>query len=229
MSMKDDLLNDIRSLIQQRTISYTSASAVDDIYEGFVFAQVIETAREIPGADVHFQDVHLKPAKDLIFRAGPGRLHSTGQNYTHAVIELGTGIPPLEAHIGVKVRGISGVEHECDVLVLTTEEADICRRTHISPRVKDCVLAIECKYYTSPLSLSLAREFAGLKADLGNKPMPIFIASRSSAVLKRYFNAKGLKQEFNVIPSAREVQHLKSHTREAFKRHASRHNPAIDI
>jgi hypothetical protein len=229
VSRKDDLLNELRSLIKKGTVSYTSASAVHDIYEGFVFAQVVETAREIRRARVHFQDVGMRPAKDLVFRASPGRLHSTGQAYTHAVIELGPGIPLLEAHIGVMVRGTSGVEHECDVLVLTAEEASICRQTHISPRVKDCVLAIECKYYTSPLPLSLGREFSGLKADLGTKPTPLFVASRSSATLKQYLNAKKLKQEFNILPNEENIRFLKFHIREAFKSHASSHNATIDI
>lgn len=71
--------------------------------------------------------------------------------------------------MGVQVQGGSGVLRECDVVVLDADEAALCRRSRISPRASKCLLAIECKYYTTHLSLGQARGFAGLSADMGNR------------------------------------------------------------
>lgn len=224
-----DLLQEIRALLQAGTIAYTSESAVDDVYEGFIFAQVVATARSIPTASVHFADGNSEPTKDLVFRLSPGRLYSSNSTFTHAVIELGPGIPPLEAHIGVKVRGSTEVEHECDVLVLSSEEADRCRQNRTSPQAGKCLLAVECKYYTNPLELSLARGFTGLKSDLGNIRYALFAANRGSPNVKKFLSGRNLHHELTILPNTPSVPDLRWHIREAFKKHGSKHNPAIDL
>jgi len=110
-------------------------------------------------------------------------LYSAAQPYTHAAIDF-RGCPPLEAHIGVRVQGKSGILHECDVLVLPVAEAELSRANEVAPRGTRSLIAIECKYYTGYLSLQLARGFHGLHADLGVKN-PYFIANLQAQRVER--------------------------------------------
>lgn len=225
MATPNDLLNELRRLLRAGAISYTSASAASDTYEGFLFSLVVATARDC-NASVHFEDVHGDRVNDLTFRTSPGRLYFTAQDYTHAVIQFGPRAPLLEAHIGVMVQGNSGVRHECDVLVLDSDEARTCRQIGASPRSRKCILAIECKYYLATLPLGVARGFSGLKNDLGQTRV-IFSANTTSDKVKKYLAHHRLTQELQAVPGSAEIIHLRSHIREAFKAHVSRHDPSF--
>jgi hypothetical protein len=227
MTRASDLLDELEALLQAGAISYDSSSAAHDVYEGYIFALVVATARA-SRANVYFETVHGAMTNDLVFRTSPGRLYSTAQDYTHAVIQFGQIAPVLEVHVGVLVQGNSGVEHECDVLVLEAEEARTCRQVRASPRTRACILAVECKYYLAHLPLSMARGFAGLKDDLGNTHA-IFAANTTSNSVKKYLSHRKLTQEFDAIPGSREVEHLRTHIREAFKAHVNRYDPGFGI
>jgi hypothetical protein len=227
MTAVSDLLDELATLLQAGAISYNSASAASDVYEGYLFSLVIATARG-SDADIHFENVRGARVNDLIFRTTPGRLYSTAHDYTHAVIQFGPRAPALEVHVGVLVQGNSGVEHECDVLVLESGEARVCRQVGASPSTRKCVLAIECKYYLANLPLGLARGFAGLKDDLG-QTHATFAANANSNSVKRYLSHRKLTQEFGAVPGSREIEHLRTHVREAFKAYMSRHDPGFEI
>lgn len=227
MTLPVDLLAELRSLLGTASTSYSSASQTCDLYEGFLFALVVSTARD-RGARVTFEDVHGRPTTDLIFRTSPGRLSSKRRDYTHAVLAFGTA-PPVEVHVGVKVQGNSGVEHECDVLVLDAAEAQVCRQIGASPHSRRSLLAIECKFYTSSLPLHQARGFAGLKTDLGQTDA-IFVANTNSASAVKFLNHKrNLTQEFDALPASTQIAPLRSHIREAFKKHVLKYDPRFPI
>lgn len=227
MTTSSDLLDELQALLQAGAVSYDSASAANDVYEGYVFSLVVATAIASHAA-VHFETVRGIQVNNLIFRTSPGRLYSTAHDYTHAVIRFGQIAPALEAHVGVLVQGNSGVEHECDVLILEADEARTCRQVRTSPRTRSCILAVECKYYLAHLPLGMARGFAGLKDDLG-QTHAIFAANTTSNSVKKYLSHRKLTQEFGAIPGSSEVAHLRSHIREAFKAHVSRHDPGFII
>ena len=174
MTRIDDLITALASAVDDRPVSYNSASAAWDIYEGYVFGLVIRAAAAA-GGYVRYEDRFKNATDNLVFRTSPGMLYSTTQPYAHAVINF-RGCPPLEAHVGVRVQGRSGVLHECDVLVLPVAEAELSRTREVAPRGTRSLIAIECKYYAGHLSLQLARGFHGLHADLGVKN-PYFIAN----------------------------------------------------
>lgn len=227
MSVPPQLLTELRSLLGTAHTSYGNASEPHDLYEGFVFALVVSTARA-HGARVTYEDVHGKPTTNLVFRTSPGQLSSTRRDYTHAILRFGSA-PPLEVHVGVMVQGNSKVEHECDVVVLDAAEAQTCRQVKAPPRSARCHLAIECKYYTVRLPLHLARGFAGLKTDL-TKPDVIFVANANAASPAKFLNHhKNLKQEFGALPGTSQIEHLRSHIREAFKPHVIDHDPRFPI
>jgi len=226
MTTADDLLRDLRTHLRA-SISYTTASATNDVYEGFLFSLVVATARR-SGAVIRYEDVSGNVTNSLIFRTSPGRLYSTRQNYTHAVVEFGRA-PALEIHVGVQVQGNSGVEHECDVLVLYSDEAMLCRRIRTSPRAAKCLLAIECKYYTAHLPLGQARGFAGLSADLGRRAHPIFVANIGSGSVAQFLTGRNLSRELHVVSNAPEIEGVQSLIREAFKSHVGRRDSTLRI
>lgn len=125
MTRIDDLIAELTTAVGDRAVSYNSASAAWDIYEGYAFGLVIRAA-VAAGGRIGYEDRFGNSANNLVFRTSPGMLYSTAQPYTHAVIEF-RGCPALEAHIGVRVQGKSGVTHECDVLVLPSTEANLSR------------------------------------------------------------------------------------------------------
>jgi len=226
MSRVDDILHELRDRLVSNSISYTSASAANDVYEGFVFALVVDTAAGL-GAQVFYEDVHGRRTGDLLFRTSPGRLHSTRYPYTHAVVAF-DGTPELEVHVGVYVQGNSGVLHECDVLVLNRSEAVECRRFGVIPRCRRCLLAIECKYYCSGLPLGQARAFVGLNADLGSNKA-LFVANVTSDSVIRYLDHRKTNWEHHVLPGNPQVEHLCSELRKVFRRHVSQFNPRLSM
>jgi len=213
----DDLLADLTAAISGRPTTYNTKSAIWDVFEGYVFGLVIRAA-VAAGGSVIYEDVNgnRSPTR-LTFRTSPGMLHSTAHAYTHAVIDL-PDCDPLEAHVGVRVQGRSGVLHECDVLVLPAVEAALSRSKSVAPRGSRSLLAVECKYYTSHISLYLARGFHGLHSDLGLKH-PFFVANIRAARIERYLSYHQRRWENGVMPGTSEAAYLEGLIRDAFKQH----------
>jgi hypothetical protein len=136
------LLREIQRILGSVTTSYTTGFDIHDVFEGFVFAIAVDAGSSY-GAAVEYRNVNGKRTRHLRFRTSPGRIYSRTHPYTHAVLDFGDS-PPLEVHVGVQVLGRSGVLHECDVLVLPEEEAELCRQNDVAPKGNRCLLAIEC-------------------------------------------------------------------------------------
>ncbi len=216
MTVIDDLLREIEAAVSSRSMNYSSASAACDIYEGYVFGIVLRAAAAAGGV-ISFRDVHGFAPTRLAFRTSPGMLHSQVHAYTYAVLSFAD-CDPLEVHVGVRVQGRSRVLHECDVVVLPVEEADLSRTRQVAPRGYKCLLAVECKYYASHLSLHLARGFHGLHSDLG-LPHPFFVANIRAARVERYLSHHKRTWENEVLPGSQEANYVEGLFREAFKKH----------
>jgi hypothetical protein len=153
----------------------------------------------------------------FVFRTSPGYIFSTTRPYTHAEI-IFANKPPLEAHVGVRVVGKSGVLHECDVAVIEQAEAATCRQRQVPPRSSKVVIAVECKFYSTPLQLHLARAFIGLVSDMSAKK-PIFVTNSASDSLEKLLTGRDRHWEHNVIPAASlEVSRLRHEFQDAFKK-----------
>jgi hypothetical protein len=218
MTHIDDLISELTNAVGGRPVSYNSASAAWDVYEGYAFALVVRAALAAGGL-VRYDDRYGNQVTSLLFRTSPGMLYSTAHPYTHAVIRF-RGCPPLEAHVGVRVQGKSGVLHECDVLVLPASEAELSRNNDVAPRGTRSLIAIECKYYAGYLSLHLARGFHGLHADLGVKN-PYFIANIKAPRIQRYLTSLSRNWENGVVPGTQEAMYFMGQLREAFKKYQS--------
>ncbi len=218
MTRIDDLINELRAAVGGRPTSYNSRSAAWDIYEGYVFGLVLR-AGVASGGGLRFEDADGRPATRLVFRTSPGMIYSRAQRFTHAVLDL-PGCDPLEVHVGVRVQGRSRVLHECDVLVLPAAEADLARTKSVAPRGSRSLLAVECKYYGTHLSLYLARGFQGLHNDLGLKH-PFFVANINSPRVERYLSYHNRRWGHGVRPQSTEEACFIGALREAFKHHVA--------
>ncbi len=215
MTSSSDLLNQIRATLGRAVSpSHTSRSDVSDVFEAYIFALVVEAAR-VEGANVHFRNVDGSVTSTFLFRTSPGYLHSRRRNYSYAVIEF-QNKPTLEAHLGVRVSGQSSVAHECDVSVLWATEAQMCRNDRVLPRAMSVEIAVECKFYTTSVSLGLARSFIGLAADLTANHC-YFVVNTSSVNVEKLLARKGKHWNTMVIPAnGHEVQRLRNTFQTAF-------------
>jgi len=159
-----DLVIAIQAALGSTPASLNQSSPGSDLYELYVLGLVLTAARDL-GGSVAFEDVHRNVPATFVARTSPGYIYSDEQPYCHAIIRFNTG-SELEAHLGIRVEGASGVLHECDVAVLLRAEAITCRQLRVQPRQSRVILAVECKFYTVPIPLGLGRSFVGLAKDL---------------------------------------------------------------
>jgi len=145
-----------------------SAGAANDAFEVYVLTLALRAGREEGGAVTFESATSVASPSPLRFRTAPGSIYSTSMNYTHAAVSFASGLV-YEAHIGVYVEGLSGVLHECDLAIITADEARFCRRNQVHPKRADVLLTAECKFYTGKLGIALGREFLGTTADLGRE------------------------------------------------------------
>ena len=92
MTRIDDLIAELTSTVGDRTVSYNSASAAWDVYEGYAFGLVIRAA-VAAGGHVWYEDRFGNAANNLVFRTSPACSIPAAQPYTHAVIDF-RGCPP---------------------------------------------------------------------------------------------------------------------------------------
>ena len=214
------LLTEIRGALGSSiTPSLHAGSAGSDLFEAYIWALLIRAAR-LEGATVTYETVYNEQPVEFFFRTSPGHIYSTANPYTHAVLTF-DGSPPLEAHVGIRVRGKSGVLHECDVAVLYEAEAQHCRISEADPRSSKVLLAIEAKFYSANLSLGLARAYLGLTSDLSVKE-PCFVANISSVSVAKLLAARTRNWQDNVVPDSQGASRLLAFTQDVFHRYQAR-------
>lgn len=221
MAINDELLAQICNVLGTAiSPSLTTVSDTSDIFEAYTLSILLEAARE-EGANVAYRDVFGNTPSTFTFRTSPGYIFSRARPYTHAVIWF-PDKPPLEAHLGVRVVGRSGVLHECDVAVIEQAEAETCRRRQVPPRSSKVLIAVECKFYSTPLQLHLARAFIGLAADL-SAIQPVFVTNNQSPSLEKLLTGRGREWDHNVVPGAAgKAARLRYKFGEAFKHFKAR-------
>lgn len=176
------------------TTSGPAATAGNDLYEAFLFALVLRAARS-EGYQISFADGQGQPPTTFRLRRAPGRLASGG-TFTHAVLSLpNQSKDPLEVHTGVAVVGKSKVAHEADVLVLPEPVAQRCRQLNIDPSSRSAILVVEGKYYTTPLTLGMGRQFLGLHGELSTRFVMLAATVTHPSVVHLL---EGRKQQYEV-------------------------------
>lgn len=224
MPIRPDLLTDIQAALDSAlSPTLTSASAVSDVYEAYLFSLVLNAARA-QGATVTFACINGGMPNPFVFRTSPGYLNLRQRNYGFAVIQF-PDCPTLEAHVSIRVSGHSRVLHECDVSVLFKSEADVCRsrREHVAPRSHKLLIALEAKYYSTDLALHLGRGFLGLVRDI-SAHNAFFVINRDARSVERLLAHKREQWEHKVVPSeTMAVNRLTSALQKAFHNFQARH------
>lgn len=144
---------------------YASDTQTSDLYERYIFEIILSAARDESALVSYLDAFGNSSPQSLQFRESPGQIYVADKPYTHAILEF-PDKPLLEVHVGIRVRGVSKVAHECDVCVLYQDEADNCRIKKQEPDCSRLIIAVECKHYDSELNLNLARSFIGLASEL---------------------------------------------------------------
>ena len=176
--------------------SLTSASRSYALYEGFVFACVVEALGR-RGAQFEVHDRSDNPVTRLVFRAKRGRIYPPNVPYTFVLVRRGT--REYELHTDLQVEGRSKVLHELDVTLLDRDEAIRCRQAGVSPRHGKVVLLAECKFYGRSLPLEIGREFLGLSSEFTVRVKTIVSNVRSDSVGKMIASHKGTAN-FDISP-----------------------------
>lgn len=212
----DDLLAEISTNLAPAIVpGMNSALAASDLYEAYSLTLLKEAAETESGV-VTFSDRSGNQTNTLVFRTSPGNIFSTAANYTHAVVAF-PGQPLLEAHIGIKIQGRSGVLHECDVVVLRSAEAETCRQNAVHPRSHSVILATECKFYTGSIPLYLARAFMGLGSDISTDNC-YFVTNSESGSAERLLAHHHRNWEHRIVPRlGMDVTRLRNQFQKAFK------------
>lgn len=216
MPINDTLFNELSANLGtaiQPTLS--SASAVSDLFEAYVLTIVLRAA-QTEGASITYHDPAGAPTTTFVFRTSPGYLWSQTQPYTYAILRFPSR-EPLEAHLGVRVAGKSGVLHEFDVCVIRQSEAETARQNQVHPRSSKVLIGIECKFYTTSLSLGLARSFIGLGTDVSTKNT-VFVTNTQSDSVERLLTARSQQWANRLFPGATvDVDRLRHELQSAFK------------
>jgi hypothetical protein len=209
------LLSEIQAAIGTIPPSLTAASAGSDIFEAYTLSIVLDAA-ESEGATIDFRNVDGSVPAIFTFRTSPGHIWSDAQPYSHARIQF-PNIPLLEAHLGVYVSGKSGLIHKADVLVLRAEEADFARDNDVPPRSKRCLIAAECKFYSSAPRIGIGRGFVGLCSDLSSREC-FFVTNISSDSVEKLLEHKRKKWQSPVEPGQQvAVNRLRNAVQDVFK------------
>lgn len=230
MTIEDQLLAEIQSTLGSAIAPSLIRSDPSGVFEGYILSLVLRAAiKEGARTPIQYRDVHGNIPTIFEFRTSPGYIASKAKSYTHAVIEF-PNKPILEVHVSVRVKGSSKVLHECDVAVITQEEANRCRKESrparpgspslwVSPDSSKVVLAVECKFYKkADLGLNLARSFIGLTSDISSRCNNYFVTSTSSESIEVLLSNKSKIWYRNIIPAeAKEVEMLRNAFQTTFR------------
>lgn len=170
------LLNQIDANLGAAVSSSTQNSrAVDNPYEAFLYGLVLRAARTMDAKAVAWQNLTGPNGDEVRLRGGPGEVFSP--NFSFATLTFGGNLV-FELHQGVRIRGISGVAHECDIVALHAGRGAWRRARTEQPQPIDTFLAIEAKAYDATrIGLGIGRAVLGLRTDLQLRRV-LFVAAR---------------------------------------------------
>ena len=223
MSDREDLLAEIRAVLPPGGALQIEQSELNDLFEAYVLSGLVWAA-QAEGWTVSLHDMNETLANGALFRRSPGNIYASpgSQNFTHFVLAR-AGVPPLEAHIGIKLTGKSDVEHECDVALLPQDAAQLCRRHHVHPRSRSLIFSAECKFLAGNVPLYLGRGFVGLVTELRSQYGEChFVVNTSSChVMKMLARQKRHRHE-EVRPGTGRFETFQSACRETLQSYLMR-------
>lgn len=181
--------------------AYDDKAKANDYFEAFIFTTLLEEAVANAWA-VTIVDTAGAEQQELLLRAAPGSFENPTQPYTHAVLSR-RGAFDLEAHVGVKVRGASGVLHEADLLLLPRAVAESCREDDQAPEVRQCTGLFEAKFIEArSVPLGYGRGLLGLDCDMLQLPRVALVTTRPSDSVDALLRSWSIAHVGEVLPRA---------------------------
>ncbi|WP_163507259.1 hypothetical protein [Fodinicola acaciae] len=141
---RDDLIKVVESALTVLSSVYRESAAKSDLYEAALMTVAVG-ATQAAGGMCLLTDDGRNPSQELTFRRSPGNLW-LGQ-FSHVRASFVNPGRALEIHLGVYVMSGSRVQHECDVAILDSVEAERSRQGRIHPRHSKLITSIEAKCY----------------------------------------------------------------------------------
>src|SRR5258706_13877596 len=123
--------------------SALSKKKTHSLFEIYVFKLILQAAGN-KRADIKYKDGYGDLYPIPAFRTGPHQIKDLSYVYAELTFPSGR---ILEVHTGVKCVGKSGIEHECDIVVLRRGSARRCRTLNKSPNHRQILISVECKFY----------------------------------------------------------------------------------
>jgi hypothetical protein len=165
-------------------------------FEAYIFGLVLQAARQA-GAAVEVWGINSgQNPNPLVFRGGPGRLGSSTQDFAYGYCVLNG--HEFEVHVDVEYQGSSGAVHEIDVSIVDSAHAEAIRgQSRRLPSTRFLRGALECKFYSSTLGVSLGRAFVGLISDCGQLAAGAsFVTNGTDAGLASYLHQKSRPEPY---------------------------------
>ena len=210
MTTLTELKNSVDTLLGVPSLSailQLNSNSCERAYEVYIFGLCIEAVRRASGT-VNLVGIQsgMNPSP-IVFRGAPGSMASTDQDYCYAECILGD--ERFEIHVDVEYEGQSSATHEIDVSICEATHCQNVRMTRRLPRTrKNLIMLFECKFYSSPLGVSLARTFVGLRDDCSSYQLSGFVSNLTSQNVKNYLSKKGRPKPFTPIPSNTDSEEL---------------------
>lgn len=177
----DELVAAVEAPIGTLSSIYKGAADESDLYEAALLTIALQATRLAEGTPLLTED-GVVPTTVVTFRRGPGNLWAPG--FTHASVRFPGIAKELEIHLGIKVAGVSGVAHECDVAVIDSTECDRSRAGGVHPRRSAVIAALEAKHYHVSPGLDIGRGFLGLGTEIGGTRCSLVFPGQASANLQ---------------------------------------------
>ncbi|MFI5500957.1 hypothetical protein ACIA5E_18010 [Nocardia asteroides] len=205
----EDLIAVVESSLTALDAVYRGHADESDLYEAALLAVAVDAARAVNATTLITYDGRSSTTQ-LRFRKAPGNLWT--RNFTYIAVSFEGRRSQLEIHLGVKVVGVSGVAHECDIAILDKQEADWSRSNRMHPRKRHLVAAIEAKNYAASPGLDVGRGFLGLGQELTKENCNLVFPAKGSESITKLIAKKKHGQCFDeATPVSPAAERLRSH------------------
>jgi hypothetical protein len=210
----DELIAAVVRALNVLEPAYRSHASESDLYEAALLAVAVSAAEAAGGTCLLTENGSTRSSQ-VRFRRGPGNLWLG--RFTYGMVSFPGVAAQLEIHLGVYIVGGSGVAHECDVALLSHEEAERSRRGAVHPRRNGLIGSIEAKHYVASPGIGVGRGFLGLAGELGQRKCVLAFPAKSSASLSTLIARKPSECFDELIPDSAAAVRLRSHLDQAIR------------
>ncbi len=150
----------MEAAIQQtlQSISQNAALQQGALKSGYLYTAYISTLLAETGVNLGLNFHSQNTSRGAFqFPTKPREVYDGAPSYFELTNWKGT----WELHACCRAEGVSGFDHELDILILEKQTADHCRHHSTRPQAHEVLFLAECKN-SGTVSYSVGREFIGV-------------------------------------------------------------------